>query len=349
LDFKSLYPSIIRTFCIDPLGMAFPGPDPVEGFEAARFNRREHILPGLIEELWKQRDLAKARQDVPSSRAIKILMNSFYGVLGTPGCRFYSPRLVSSITRRGHEIITKSRSFIEAAGRQVIYGDTDSLFVRLDPKADGEACQEEGAELARALNAWWAERLAEDHGVQSELEVELEVCYRRFFMPTLRGSSEGSAKRYAGWVEGDPPRLVVKGLEAARTDWTPLARRFQRELLRRVFLDEPFEDWIRGIRRDLFAGALDEELVYRKRLRRDADEYGASLPPHVRAARLLDRAPRVVRYVITTKGPEPVSKQQAPIDHHHYLERQLAPAADGILGCLGTSFSRIAGDQLQLF
>jgi DNA polymerase-2 len=350
LDFKSLYPSIIRTFAIDPLGLAFPGDDPVQGFDGAEFHRDRHILPGLIEELWSLRDEAKRAQDQASSQAIKILMNSFYGVLGTAACRFFNPRLASSITRRGHEIITRSRDWLEGQQREVIYGDTDSLFVALDPTLTLEECLDEGRRLAAELNAWWRDRVADEHRVTSRLEVEFEVCYRRFFMPTLRGSDEGSAKRYAGLVhEGDHRRLVVKGLEAVRTDWTPLARRFQRELLRRVFDDEPFESWMRELRQSLLAGELDGELIYRKRMRRGVEEYTRNLPPHVRAAQMLERPGKVIRYVITTRGPEPIEKLQSPIDHHHYLERQLAPAANGILGCLGTSFTEIAGDQLALF
>ena len=45
LDFKSLYPSIIRTFCIDPLGLAQPGDKPIPGFHHAEFSRDTHILP----------------------------------------------------------------------------------------------------------------------------------------------------------------------------------------------------------------------------------------------------------------------------------------------------------------
>lgn len=349
LDFKSLYPSIIRTFAIDPMGMAFPGDDPVQGFDGATFSRDRHILPGLIEELWSLRDEAKRAANGPLSRAIKILMNSFYGVLGTPACRFFHPRLASSITRRGHEIITRSRDWLVERGRHVIYGDTDSLFVVLG-ELEPERCLRQGEELASALNTWWTERLADEHRIVSHLEVEFEVCYRRFFMPTLRGSDEGSAKRYAGLVEDDDGRrVVIKGLEAVRTDWTPLARRFQRELLSRVFEGRPFEAWMREIRRALLAGELDDEIVYRKRLRRDADDYQRNVPPHVRAARMLDRPVREVRYLVTTRGPEPVEKRQSPIDHGHYLERQLAPVADGILACLGTSFGEIAGDQLALF
>ncbi|WP_287031296.1 DNA polymerase domain-containing protein, partial [Pseudomonas sp. UBA6310] len=54
---------------------------------------------------------------------------AFYGVLGSSGCRFFDPRLASSITLRGHEIMRRTRALIEAEGHVVIYGDTDSTFV----------------------------------------------------------------------------------------------------------------------------------------------------------------------------------------------------------------------------
>ena len=99
LDFKSLYPSIIRTFLVDPLGLAEAGEDSVPGFKGGKFSRDEHILPGIIEHLWNARDKAKQAGHPATSRAIKIIMNSFYGVLGTTACRFYDPRLASRASR----------------------------------------------------------------------------------------------------------------------------------------------------------------------------------------------------------------------------------------------------------
>jgi len=347
LDFKSLYPSIIRTFLVDPLGLAVAGDDAVEGFDGARFSRTEHILPGLIEALWDARAEAKRIGDEALSRAIKIQMNSFYGVLGTPACRFFDPRLASSITRRGHRVLRTTRKWIEARGHRVIYGDTDSLFVLLgDEVADADAGRAVGAEIVEALNARWRELVREEHGLDSALELELETVFDRFLMPTMRGSEVGSKKRYAGVADG---KLIIKGLEAVRTDWTPLARRFQKELLRRVFADQPYATWIRDLSIELFAGGLDEELVYRKRLRRELDSYARSAPPHVAAARQLDRPKRVVEYVITTQGPQPIEKVTAPIDHQHYLDKQLAPAADVVLPLIGDDFMRHGSRQLSLF
>ena len=351
LDFKSLYPSIIRTFKIDPHGLAEPGDEPVEGYLGARFHREAHILPGLIDTLWSARDRAKAEGDAARSQAIKILMNSFYGVLGTPRCRFFDQRLASSITMRGHEIITRSRDYLEGLGLAVIYGDTDSLFVLLGEGPSEEECHERGRALAESLNAFWQAQLERQHRIDSHLELEFETHYLRFFMPTMRGSDRGSKKRYAGSVRGAAGQLqvVIKGLEAVRTDWTPLARRFQRELLTRVFTDAPYEEYVRQVASDLRAGRLDAELVYTKRLRRELSEYKKNVPPHVQAARRLAKPGRAVAYYMTKVGPEPVDLHRSTLDYEHYLSKQLAPAADGILQLLGTDFVKLAGPQLHLF
>lgn len=349
LDFKSLYPSIIRTFAVDPLGLATAGPDAIPGFQGATFAREGHILPELIRHLWEARDEAKKRNDAARSRAIKILMNSFYGVLGTPGCRFFSPKLASSITLRGHEIITESRAFIEARGYAVIYGDTDSLFVHVDGR-DADESEAIGRTLAADLNAHWRESLAERYQIPSALEVEFERNFVRFLMPTMRHSTKGSKKRYAGLIRTPAgEKVVIKGLEAARTDWTALARRFQRELLDRVFHDQPWREWVLGLASDVRAGRLDHELVYRKRIRRALDDYTKNVPPHIQAARKLGRPVKEIRYVITAHGPEPADLPHGELDHEHYLQKQLAPAADSILPFLGTTFEAIAGTQMSLF
>ena len=347
LDFKSLYPSIIRTFRIDPLGLAEPGEDPVAGFAGAWYAREGGILPELIAALWARRDEAKRTGDQPFQQAVKILMNSFYGVLGARGCRFFDPRLASSITMRGHEIIRRSKAFIEGRGFEVIYGDTDSLFVLLGERPDA---REVASDLAEKLNGWWRERLAEEHRLESRLEIEFESLFERFLMPTVRGTATGTKKRYAGLVRDGggrgAPGLVFKGLETVRTDWTPLARRFQRELYRKVFLDEPYEDYVRATCDALLAGKLDDQLVYRKRLRRPVDSYTRNVPPHVQAARRLSSPGPEVSYVVTANGPLPLEALDAGPDYAHYRDRQLAPAADGILRFLGTSFEILTTPQL---
>ncbi len=121
LDYKSLYPSIIRTFLIDPVGSVegLAQPDDrhsTEGFLGARFSREKHCLPGIVGQIWHGRDEAKRQHNKPLSQALKIIMNAFYGVLGTSACRFFDPRLASSITMRGHAIMRQTKALIEARG-----------------------------------------------------------------------------------------------------------------------------------------------------------------------------------------------------------------------------------------
>lgn len=351
LDFKSLYPSIIRTFRIDPLGLAQPGDDPVPGFLQAKFSRHDSILPELIEQLWRQRDQAKQDNNKPLSQAIKIIMNSFYGVLGTPGCRFFDPRLATSITRRGHEIIQQTQTFIEQKGLQVIYGDTDSIFVLLEAGLSLTAARQSGGRLANEINLFWTRQIREAFDLPSYLEVEFETHFRRFFMPTIRGSDQGSKKRYAGWVEHENSdnELIIKGLEAVRTDWTVFARRAQTVMLRRLFTERPLESFLINLARGLTDGEYDKQLVYKKRLRKPLAAYTKNSPPHVQAARKMDNPGRKIAYMITLNGAEPVSKLTAKPDYDHYLEKQLRPAVEGILLCAELNFDDIVQSQMRLF
>ncbi|MNQ60226.1 DNA polymerase II [compost metagenome] len=368
LDYKSLYPSIIRTFLIDPVGLVegLRHPDDSEsvpGFRGARFSRTRNCLPAIVARVAEGREAAKREHNAPLSQALKIIMNAFYGVLGSSGCRFFDTRLASSITLRGHEIMQRTRQLIEAQGHTVIYGDTDSTFVWLR-RAHG---QEEAAQIGRSLvayvNQWWREHLLSEFGLHSVLELQYETHFRRFLMPTIRGAEEGSKKRYAGLVTraDGTDEMVYKGLESVRTDWSPLARQFQQALYLRIFHRQPYQDYVREFVRATLAGEHDELLIYRKRLRRPLDDYQRNVPPHVRAARIADEyndrqhRPRQyqrggwISYVITVAGPEPLETRSAPIDYDHYISRQLQPVADAILPFVDDDFSTLIGGQLGLF
>ena len=86
--------------------------------------------------------------------------------------------------------------------------------------------------------------------------------------------------------------------------------------------------------------------MYRKRLRRPLEAYTRNVPPHVQAARRQSRPGSWVSYVVTANGPLPVEALDAKPDYEHYRDRQLAPAADGILHFLGTSFETLTTAQL---
>ena len=352
LDVKSLYPSLIRSFQIDPLGyVAEPGPDDdvILAPNGAAFRRQEGILPGLLAELFPRREAAKAAGERVASYAIKILMNSFFGVLGTPVCRFFNPEIANAITSFGRELLLWSRARLEADGRRVLYGDTDSLFVDSGTE-DAAAARALGERLVGRLNEELAAHLEERWNVASHLEVELERLYLRLFLPPARHGAAGARKRYAGLVEEDGERRVVfTGLEAVRRDWTPLARRTQRELYERLFGDRPVAGYLERVVAELRQGMRDDELVYRKVLRKPPEAYTTTTPPHVVAARKMGRrAGSLVSYVITAAGPEPAGERTSELDYEHYVDRQLRPVAEPVLELLGLEFAKVVGDDRQM-
>ena len=350
LDFKSLYPSIIQTFKIDPYSNLKSNIDTIETLNGYKFSSTHHFLPEFIDQLIEQRNLARKKKDKQLSQAIKILMNSFYGVMGSFGCRFYHPNLPTAITGTGHKLLLGSKEFLAEKGYEVIYGDTDSLFIKLK-EGEGENAEASGNRIAEDLNKYWSEKIQNEHGLKSYLEIEFEKYYRKFILTPARGSETGAKKRYAGLlIENGEEKLEFVGMEFVRSDWTHLAKEFQVELYSRIFNNDEIEDWLREIVKKVKAGEYDEKLVYRKRLRKDVDEYTKNIPQHVKAARLLPETTGTVYYVITKRGPIPVELKHTDIDYDHYIDKQLKPIADSVLSLLGESFDSIVqSDQLSFF
>ncbi|WOC25024.1 DNA polymerase II [Pseudoalteromonas sp. N1230-9] len=370
LDYKSLYPAIIRSFLIDPVGLIEGLRLPVgntkdsaiEGFRGGQFHRTKHFLPQMVKDIWQARDQAKKSNEHAFSQALKIIMNSFYGVLGSSGCRFFDTRLASSITMRGHEIMKTTKRLIEEQGYEVIYGDTDSIFVALNRAYSDRQADNIGKKLIEKINAWWKQELKQRFGTNSFLELEYETHYRKFLMPTIRGSETGSKKRYAGLVsKGKDEQIVFKGLESARSDWTLLAQEFQKNLYMMVFHNQNPCDYVRNIVERTQMGEFDHMLTYEKRLRRRLHEYEKNVPPQVRAARIADEKNAQlgrplqyqnrgsIEYLITVNGPEPKEFLESSIDYQHYVDKQLKPIAEAILPFVGYSFKQLIEPQLGLF
>jgi DNA polymerase-2 len=354
-DFKSLYPSLIRTFDLDPLAHALataagdaPGPlldagecDALEAPNGARFARSGGILPAVVERFWEARAAARARGDEHAAQAIKIMQNALFGVLGATACRFFDADVANAITGFGQQTLRWTRDAFAEQGVRVLYGDTDSVFVEV-------AGRDEVEPLRQRAEARIAARIGREYRVESRLELEFDRYFDHFFLPRLRGGRGASHKRYAGWEDG---KLVVVGLEAVRRDWPAVAARLQQGMLERVFTDQPVTPFVREVAEQVLAGECDAELVYARRVRKASlDRYTATTPPHVQAARKLAeqgvRVGPVVRYVITATGPEPVLPGRAlpaAIDRRHYVDRVLAPIADAILIERGESFDAALG------
>ena len=350
-DFKSLYPSVIRTFNIDPLGYVAnpaPGDAVVRLSDDAAFRHGDAILPAMLDELFPQREAAKRAGNDVASQAIKILMNSFYGVLGTPACRFHNVAVANAVTGMGRRLLRWSKRWFEERGFDVLYGDTDSLFVRSGLSLD--EARATGPRLARELNEAVAAHVSAEWQVTSLLDLELEKLYLKLVLPSVRRGRGGARKRYAGLVDGRREVEFV-GMEVVRRDWTELAKDVQRELYARLFAGEPVDGYLADTVAALRRGELDDKLVYRKGLRKRPAAYTASTPPHVAAARKSRRPGRVVSYLMTVAGPEPLDALANAPDREHYVNKQVRPVAEPVLAALGLGFDRVVGDddQLSLF
>ena len=132
---------------------------------------------------------------------------------------------------------------------------------------------------------------------------------------------------------------------------------FQAELFTILFnqdetleFEEKLIELVRSRHKELYDGKLDDKLVYRKGISKRLKDYTKIVPPHVRAARMLDRLDgRIVSYVITIAGPEPIQKRSGnAYDYDHYSEKQLAPVADMVLRFFDMDYRSIIKNERQL-
>ncbi|GHV93717.1 DNA polymerase [Spirochaetia bacterium] len=375
-DFRSLYPTIMRTFNIDPLAHARVEPEQqnsplktknpslIIAPNGATFSRKPGLLPALIAEYFAARRAALESGDSIAAQVYKILMNSFYGVLGTGACRYGRTELAGSITSFARKWLLFSRDWFTGQGFRVLYGDTDSLFVEtgFGDSASLADFEERCGSLTKELNRLIAETVRAEYDLESFIELRFEKAYRRFLIPPLRnihssegsvsgGESRGRAKGYGGYLiqrdenagraaNGDDRggltmRVEVKGMEAVRSDSTPLARHLQMELLELVFSgggEEVFREKVSKTLEEMRDGKLDGELIYRKRFSRYPETYTSSTPPQVKAARALGWKKRrgTVEFLWTVNGPEPVALPHGKPDYDHYAESQVFPVAHSI-------------------
>lgn len=355
LDFKSLYPSIMKTFNIDPSSfIEKPEKNAIESPNNAYFRNENGILPEIIDKLHQAREKAKREKRELSSYAIKIIMNSFFGVLASPNCRYFNLQMANAITHFGQKIIKLTAEEIENLGYKTIYSDTDSVFV--ESNASKEEAEKIGKKIESHINSFYQKIAKEKYKRTSYLELQFEKLYLAFMLPPLRsaeGKDIGSKKRYAGLKEKNgKEEIEIVGLEAIRGDWTEAAQEFQVQLLEKIFHKEEFVEFIRSYVKSLKAGKMDSKLIYKKSIRKSLDKYTKTTPPHVKAARLLDSLDsNIIKYYITEAGPEPIQKHKHKIDYQHYIEKQIKPIANTLLFFFDKDFDEIikSSKQMKLF
>ena len=229
LDFKSMYPSIIIKYNICFTTLSDDGE--IVSPSGARFLSKERkvgIIPEILKDLMAQRDELKKKMKNAGTeeerryydglqKAVKILMNTFYGVLASSFYRFTDPRIGASITAFARETIKRIINDLEKSGRRVVYGDTDSIFF-LSPYSNLEDTVRFGSEIAEEISR------------REELVLEFEKVLEPFF-------SHGAKKRYVGrivWPEEQRGEMIVRGYEIRRTDSFDLQSEAQKMVFERI-------------------------------------------------------------------------------------------------------------------
>jgi DNA polymerase-2 len=358
LDFKSLYPSLIRTFNIDPYSFVENAPQDFDKTKYVRcsngavFRNGFGFLPQIVERIWKQRDLAKKRKDDTASNALKILMNSLYGALGNSSSRYYSLELSNAITHTGQYLIKFCAKKVEEKGYKVIYGDTDSIFILTNSRSVEDA-EKIGKILADEMNIFLKKYIKDEHSRDSFMELEFDKVFKKFMMPKARGTDVGSKKRYAGLlVDNGKEEIDITGMEFVRGDWCEAAKEFQYKILDMIFhgKEEEIKKFIKDYVKCIKSGNMDGKLVIRKSIRKELENYTKTTPPHVKAARKLKNITNsMIEYYIAADGePYPVELMEGrKIDYDYYIEKQIEPVADTVLSFYGYSFEDLMKGHSQ--
>jgi DNA polymerase I len=355
-DFRSLYPTVMVAHNISPEVLDLE--DCEEKFKPEEFDfyfcqDEKGFFPELIEGLVESRYELKSqmRQKEKGSQARermysrqqaqKILANSFYGYLGYDGARWYSKESAQATTYMGREYIEDTIKRAREMGLEVVYGDTDSVFLR------GEDIMEKKEEFLGEVNSELPEFM----------ELEFEGYFSTGFF-TSKDSGEGAKKKYALMDEDE--NLKITGFEQVRRDWSPVAKETQRKVLDKVLKNEVEEaaEIVKETIEKLKEQEVPvEELRIFTTLTKPPEEYD-STSPHVEAAKkAMDRGDEIkpettIEYVITRGGVSiseraELTKYAESYDPDYYIENQVIPAAIRVLKVFGYTESQLKGKGKQ--
>jgi DNA polymerase, archaea type len=370
MDFKSLYPSIMRTFNVSPDTLLLDDSDlqvhvsPV-GAKFVTADVSPGILPTLLTNLVEMRSRIKKEMKTATGEekrilnakqlAIKDMSNSFYGYTGYIRARLYTIDVAASITAYGRTNIEKTQQLVEKNfDVEVVYGDTDSIFLKTKT-IDLDEAKKLGEAVAKFVS----------DNLPGHLELQFEKIYRTFLILTK--------KRYAGlkyemigdkWVS----EIEMRGIETVRRDWCPLVSELMMDVLNSLLKEGDLQKSItvvKGVIEKLRNNEVDlEKLTVVKGITKHVDSYEGMLP-HIELARKLtirnpQEAPRIgdrLGFVIIkgnqilskrAEDPNYVRKHKIEIDSDYYIQSQLLPPIERIFSSVGIERSEILGNGRQI-
>jgi DNA polymerase I len=353
LDFKSLYPNIMIAYNLSPDTYVSPKESmpPSEVYEAPEVKHRFRKEPaGFYKEvllhLIKVRDKIREKMKTlhPESveykvldarqKAVKVITNASYGYAGWTGARWYIKPVAEAATAWGRYTIRNAIKMAENVGLEVVYGDTDSIFLKHHPEK--------------------IEKLTKEIEKNLRLEIKPEKIYTRIFFTEAK-------KRYAGLLPNG--QLDIVGLEVIRGDWANIARTVQEKVLE-IILKERSPDkaarFVQQFIQDLRQKRVPfRDLIIWKTLTKPVEEY-AIKASHVEAAKMLMKQGwklsigDKVGYVVVI-GEGRLYERVKPyilasydeVDLNYYISKQIMPAASRILESFGISKEQLLKQSVE--
>ncbi len=358
-DFRSLYPSIILSHNIDPStldcdcckGKAHVAPNG-HFFCLKERGFIPEVLKKLLDRRTEFKRLMKLEQN-PEKRAMfdveqqamKLLANSMYGYYGFQRARWYCRECAEAIAGLGRVYIQKT---IDAAKRhdfEVVYGDTDSVYITKPGTVDIPLIKELSRKFQKEIN----DELPE------AMELEYEGFYPRGVFITK--------KRYA--LIGEDGKLTVKGLEIRRRDWCAVARKTQERVLDAILKDRDPDKAAQLVKETVIRikeGRVPlVELAINTQMTRNLGGY-VTEGPHIAAVRramkegLEFKQGDIITYIVakgytSNVGDKAVvieSAKEGDYDPDYYINNQVLPAVMRILEALGYQEDEMKGLGKQM-
>jgi DNA polymerase I len=366
LDFKSMYPTIFINFNICPTTLVLDEKikDVIETPYGTKFvskNIREGIIPQILSRLINERDKVKKlmKEEKDENKrlmldarqwGLKYMANAFYGYTGYVRARFYILDIANAITSCGRTIISETKKIIEDANPnyKVIYGDTDSVMVKIKNVENIEKAFELGERIVEHVN----------EKMKGKAIIKIESVFKSLLIL--------SKKRYAGLAlekDGYKEKMIMKGIETVRRDWCSLTSEVLTNvlniLLREESAKEKVFDYVKDVLIKLEQNKIPiEKLAITKSITKPIHEY-KGIQPHIELIKKMrkrgDPVPGVgdrISYVIIA-GPQLVShraedptyvkKHNLKIDSRYYIENQLLPPLERVFEVIGVSKTQLIG------
>jgi DNA polymerase elongation subunit (family B) len=290
---------------------------------------KKAVVPGLLERWYAERKELQAKKKEAATdedkafwdkRQLvkKINLNSLYGAILNPGCRFFDKRIGQSTTLTGRIIARHMDAYInecifgeyDHVGKSIIYGDTDSCYFTAWP-AVREEVESGRMEWTKEICAQLYDSIADQVNASFPAFMERACHVPRAMGELIKGGRELVAskglfikkKRYAVLIydleghrldtHGKPGKVKAMGLDLKRSDTPKVVQDFLSELLTDVLTGKTQEhvyDKVREFKltfqdRPAWEKGTPKRVNNLTKYTREEERLGrANMPGHVRAA-----------------------------------------------------------------